>query len=459
MSDQQNVTVNLDPSTLGVLKSGGLKSGLEQLQRVQQLGPLFYLQASTMQNGVYLPTDLPQLLRDAHCTGRRLVTPGGEDLDSGLLSSLYDLLNEPFQVGLASMSADYGSGALSGDIGEKRRVSLDGKTLDVLVIPQGGMRAAENVRNLQTALLKNPVSEEQVRGVMATLMGTSDFNYPYFRMKALGDYGNNFTLASGDPLSAMVTAVTWQFFAQCARDLPPNRKLLVASPYPILGSPQEQGKCTSRYQFRLGIKGELLGNQTGAWKANDVAYFTQNGMLADLTCQNLAYVVVDPETKNRRKVIFVEGSDGNYFFVGKTQRTMYEVLARCMSEVTVAVVKSPQEFAEAAGYDNTRAHSGRDLTRAAIRSKVDYMLALGTFRGAEVCYGFEGRNFPAQHLDLYQTLNRHFWQSVAGTGGGNELTRDPKYCLMYDLREIQNARREGRAPQPLDLRGKSLEDI
>jgi hypothetical protein len=267
----------------------------------------------------------------------------------------------------------------------------------------------------------------------------------------------------------MFIGTTWQYSADPPYKLPRQRKVFVESPNAIRGHPLEVYKLSHRYLERVmerqAAATSELANRFGV---NDVGYYTADGLLADLTCQNIAYVVPHPERAGEVKIIFPTGSRGNYFFQGKTEQTVYELIQQCGAErgISAVRVERPKKFAREAGnfyWTGWHSRPQKELTQLTIRENVARggMLAMGTYRGAEWVDGFvtedgkeliefawnkETKKAAEWIMNIFRDAT---WALHGGVPLKNDscLAADPMYCTLFEVDKV----REG-IVQPLKFR-------
>ncbi|MBI4739188.1 hypothetical protein HY772_06550 [Candidatus Woesearchaeota archaeon] len=423
-------------------------------RRPRKLGHIQYVHFGTETDGRYLPCSDFSKEKDCEkgCNSVPLTNARPTSTDATLA-----------QHKLFSPGDDYACTFITGDVGELRKILIDGIMKEVLVIPQGKMRADANSSNFGGCNMPHPLSDsDKMLEAMVLTMFQSGFATPYFRGKGFADIGNDMALTEPE-FSTSFVAGTWDFFGlpsyQLQNKLGLKPKKVIASPLAVPGHRLFTYKIASIYQTRIYDRQTLL--KTERAKAHctpgDVVYFLQNGMLCDAVCQNIAFTVAGGSAV---KLIFVEGSEGNHFFEGKTERTAYNVVALLKPlGITAVKVRTPEEFALQAGYENKTGLSGRDLTYATLRNKIDGMLALGTFKGIEQCECLlpeqgELMRFAWKTEAAVKTVQDLLWRTVYGIKGGTVLTQDQQYCTMFDVADLESG-----IVKVLDLHGRHLEDV
>ncbi len=475
----------------------------------RKLGNVFYyhqgftdVSKNAESKGVYLPTDFVSqivgLLRSAEpitdaegaVSSYRLPNSQLENphfLNPAVLKNVEQIINNIMRLALYSPSVDYGNSWITGDVGQKTKKRIDGVEKQVLVIPQGIMRAEVNATNFDGCNMVHPLANNarEMLSIMAKTMFHSGFETPYFRGRGVADSGND-AMLNDAVLSSSFIGVTWDFFGKPSYALAPKEKWLVASPQALDGHPLLQFKVAGPYQRRLYDRQVLLqqerskafGRQVAeqyyrneASKFGlDVCYFLPNGILADAMCQNVGFI-------KGNKLIFVDGSCSsdsqadNYFFVGKTQKTVYNLIKLLdLDEITVDVVHNPREFSKAV----TNSTSAIDLYTQRKSSdfvynnlkEIDGMVVLGTFRGMEMVKGilpdrfYSSNNAPIifpwgeRAINTFEKIQSALWNTVYGINGGTRLTADQRYCTMFDCADLEKG-----IVNPLNLNGKTIEDF
>ncbi len=429
-------------------------SSIHLPKRPLPLGKCVYVHFGENKAGHFFSSK--RLLRDSHF---------GDFINHYDLDSIVDTLANHI---LASPGADYANTFIGGDVGERRKVKINDHIKDVLVIPQGKMRAEANSANFAGCkMMGHPLADpEKMLEVMALTMFWSGLPAPYLRIKGFADVRNGMALR--DPtLKSSFVAATWEFFKEPSYKLPAVAKKTIISPFPIHEHPLYKFKIASVYQPRVWDRQQLWENErtlayiggTEAMKEGkaDVTYCQGNGMLAESSCQNNRLYV--PLSDGRTLV----GSPVGLFFRGKTDMTSHKILQEIKPEGIIPVeFHTPEEFARTCLYLNKNQLSGRELTYAVLRSKCEGMVFAGTFKGtAEKCSGIlpeEGEpidfKWNEQATKAYEIEKKLLWNTVYGLHGGTKLTPDPYYCCMFDVNDLQKG-----IAKPLDLRGATLEDI
>ena len=399
------------------------------------------------------------------CSSKRLLRDSyfGDFINHCDLDSIVDALSNHL---LASAGADYATTFIGGDVGERRKVKINGQIKEVLVIPQGKMRAEANSANFAGCNMEHPLADpEKMLEVMALTMFWSGLTSPYLRVKGFGDLRNGMALRDHILKSSFV-AVTWEFSKEPSYKLPAADKKAIVSPFAIHEHHLYRYKIASVYQTRLWDRQQLWKDQRtleysggeAALKEGriDVSYFQGNGAPAEWTCQNKRIYL--PKNGN----IMVASPVGS-FFRGKTDLVLHKILNKIKPKGIIPVeFHTPEELAEITGYENEDRLSGRKLSYAVLKHKCDGMVFAGTFKGiAEKCSGIlpeEGESITfkwgEQAARAYETEKKLLWNTVYGLNGGTKLTQDPYYCCMFDTADLQQG-----LVQPLDLHNATLEDV
>ena len=440
----------IDPETLGVLQGK-----LYFPERPRQLGKVKYIhfagnKEGINQRGLYLPSEDDWLLEEL--LNGKIVLEQHE-----AVRKAYKAISYVEQLAFYAPGTHYSCAWITGDVGEIRKININQETKEVLVIPQGRLRADANSANFAACKMKHPLSDPQrMLEVMALTMYRSGMGTPYFRGIGVADTGNDMALQHPG-FSTTFLGTTWKFFDQPSYALPQAPKRAMVSPLGLEGADIARNKVVSIYQRRINDRQTMLQTERAHhFGANDTAYFIPNGMLSDFSCQNVAFVV---DFDDYIKIIFVEGSQGNYFFEGKTQKTVYNVIQKLQREgISVVKAQTPAEFAREAGYGGPFSE-GRGLTYSVLKNNIDGMIAMGTFKGIEYCEGLlpeEGEPvlFSWKTKKAVQMVQELLWKSVYGINSGTTLTQDQQYCCMFDVADLQKG-----IAKPLDLRGATLEDV
>lgn len=442
--------------------------------RKHHWGKVMYVHPDFRSKGLYVSSDLGVFVRDCLEREREFVSSCRHNPNH--VESLARIIRQMIDTVSYSPAVDYACSWITGDVGEVRKLVVDGEQKEVLVIPQGLRRAQISSQHFAaTRTHGHPLTgnAEKLLKVMAQTMVLSDLSPVYFRGKCLAD-GRNAAALVYDVLSSTFVGTTWQFSAAPPYKLPRETKVVIESPYALRGHPLSRYKVSNGYQERVIEKRDILTTEEAkAIGANDVAYFAPNGLLVDLTCQNIAFVVRHPEREDWIKMIFPEGSKGNYFFQGKTEQTLYELLERFGPEhgVEPVLVKNSEQFARESGniYYNLESDPGRSLTRKTICELVQQggMLAMGTYKGVQWIDSYVTEDYK-QHISFAwsdRTKEAAEWamnlfrDATWALNGGVQLSEtnsciaaDPMYCTLFEVNKV----REG-IVEPLKFR--AVEDI
>ena len=495
-SNLEQVIIAIDDQTTRVLSRGVRRHERPAVPPDMLFGNVIYLNFgwNSDSNGkyeeeLYLPRETVLQIGQAAALGKQLVMRDSSGqlipFTAQQLESLINIAQNVQDIVTYSPAIDYSCAWITGDVGEIRKVKLDGEEKEVLVIPQAMLRAEANAANIRDTNMspEHPLNDSRrMLEVMALLMyrnyvkslesGDPDkiIRTPYFRLKGMADGQNGATLGH-DTFHTTVGGTVWRFFKQPSHSLAPNHKVAVVSPNRISGDRIFQNKVTSIYQSRIKERTTLLlSDRSKRANAVDTSYMLPNGVLADLSCQNIAYWIKNNDT-DRYKLIFVEGSEGNYYFEGKTHKVAYDIVSRAAKQLGFDAVKvsSPEQFAEEAGYTHDDAEAGASLTYKVIKEKVKGMLAMGTFRGIETLSGIlpeEGYHIGNEDTDgnaiifewsdstwaVTKKLQEEFWKATFGIKGGNQFTAE--YCTMFDTADLAKG-----VVTPIDLLEKNIEDI
>lgn len=420
------------------------------LERKYPWGEACYVHPNETARGLYLPGDISQ--RVARCVedpdAHPLTDRNGRVLSKEQRKIVAAVTGKLMEVPLMSGLADYGMGLLTGDVGENGKRVVDGEEIDVLVVPQGYRRAAVTAEQMKDAQMKHPLTgnAEGVLEAMAQVMGNSGLNAPYCRFKMFAD-GRNPGVIVGE-MSAMVTGVTWDFSTKGVVPylLPRAEKVVVESELSMFTRSEREGmKAIWRYWQRVAEHVDAIKNGM-----QDKLFFLANGLAADNVYTNTKYCGKHPDREDWTVMAFPECSPGNYFFNGKTAATDYELLRRFGEQfhVTAVKVKSPEELADAFGYD-ARGKTGRELMNAILMEKVDLMLALGTFRGPQWVHGYqtvrgERKMFETRGsvVDAAEAAIKLYTDAVWALNGGVQTDRgciaaNPMYCTVFARNDLQ----------------------
>jgi hypothetical protein len=450
--------------------------------RVYPWGTVTYFHPDRFSHGVYLPSNLGQRVADSLVDLKPLEDLHGRELSRNERKVVATVVGSLVQQGIFSGASDYGVSWITGDIGECRRLCVDGDEREVLVVPQGLRRAKITAEHFAMAGMKeHPLAgdERKVLEAMAKAMGYSNLAVPYHRGKAFAD-GRNPGVIVGDVRSLYVST-TWDFSPNIADPkmkapyrLPRVEKMVLESrANAFTGHPGENLKATWRYALRIREHCDAMqhsyepaGEGRAAKVFSDKLFFAANGLPVDMVYTNVVYCGKDPQRQDGVLMVFPDISAGNYFFQGKTQQTLFELLERFGSEYHIRVmrVQNPQEFADAFGYRNSAHLKGKELSNAVLMDCVDLMLAPGTFRGPQWVHGYKPVDREFKRFDTIGSVVEAadaaitlYNDSVWGINGGvpsdeSCIAANPLYCTIFDMQTLRNGHAE-----PLTFR--HLKDI
>ena len=445
-----------------------------QHQRAHAFGKVQYLHPQRFAQGVYLPADLGDKVKQIIIHNGIFGGPFADNHERTYSKSERQIIGEVVKLMLDGESfsggRDYGLRFITGDVGEIRNITLDGKKREVLVIPQGLRRAEATAASFQQACMVNhPLSgkAKEILEVMVKTMAASELKESiYFRLTAGGDATTHGANAI-PTINALVQASTWEFTAQTPYKLTLPQKVLQEVEDPLAETPHAQLKGSWRYFNRVLTLLETLhpneeNNSDEAKKKNvsDVLYAVPNGLFVDTTYTNLIYVGKHPHKSGWTLFAFPEISLGNYFFQGKTQATLFELIQQFgeQQQMEAVRVSRPEQLAVAYGFQHDAHFSlggGRALTRKVVLDCVDGLLGPGTFLGPQIFQGIKlgKNNFKkftyegevGQAVNSLITLyNDTVWALHRGGPAGDEtldgrtLSANPRYCTLFDMEEVKN---------------------
>ncbi len=415
------------------------------LERKYPWGEACYVHPNETTKGLYLPGDISQrvarFVEDSETYP--LTDRTGKRLSAAQRKAFAAVTGKLMEVPLMSGLADYGMGLLTGDVGENGKRGVDGKEMDVLVVPQGYRRAAVTAAQMKDAQMRHPLSGNTngVLEAMALLMGNSELKAPYCRFKMFAD-GRNPGVIVGE-MSAMVTGVTWDFSTKGVVPylLPRAEKVVEESGLSMFTrSEREEMKAIWRYWERVAQHVDAMKKGM-----HDKLFFLDNGLPADMVYTNAVYCGRGRD--GRVVMAFPECREGSYFFRGKTQATLFELLEKFGEREEYSVfpvrVRTPEELAAAFGYE-AKGATGKELSNAVLMEKVDLMLAPGTFRGPQWVHGYqtlkgERKMFETKGLvvDAAEAAVQLYNDAVWGLRGGVKtpsdscIAADPMYCTVF----------------------------
>ncbi|GEM_PF-4663254 len=422
--------------------------------RAHNFGNAVYLHPQRSQ-GLYLPSNFGEQIRDHLITAQPLTNLSHNPFPANELALVAQYARHLIDGQFFSGGRDYSLRFITGDIGEIRLQVIDGLERKVLVIPQGLRRTKITADSFTQARMNtHPLTNqpEELLQIMAKTMALAGFEESiYYRLTAGGDsttHGANAT----PTINALVIASTWQFTAQTPYKLPTTAtKMLYLAPQPSNESHLAQLKGSGRYLDRILRLLEVLDNPQMQQKSiNDIAYSTPNGTLADTTYTNLALAIPHPQKKDWTLIAFPENSKDNYFFQGKTQATVYELLEKCGNQYQLEPIcyTSPKHLAQQLNYNT--ALDGKKLMKQILFNYVEAMIAPGTFLGPQLVKGVVSSNLKRTKLfnqtsstaKATHTILQLYNDAVWGLHGGlpqqdnSCLSADPMYCTMFDLEQL-----------------------
>ncbi|MBI3032508.1 hypothetical protein HYY69_03470 [Candidatus Woesearchaeota archaeon] len=419
-----------DFETMKVLLTPGSVPNLET-QRTQKLGKVIYAHFGRNSGAMWLPTEL--------------IISGSTVDNVAIQANLDRVLFNLAGMQIASPGNQYGLNGIGGDVVINTALKRDGIEQEVVILPQAELRGKGNSNTMKILNIDHPLTEdyEGMIQAMVVLGARSGFPAPYVRMEFVADQRNGMAIADAR-LQGTVIGTTFSFTDPNVPNYQSaaSPKTLVAKPTSIHGHHTELGKIAGRYLPRLDDFLKHIGT------TEDTAYYLPNGMLADARCFNILYFTY-PDKHGTIKAIFVEPSEGNYFFSGKTDATLRMILGderTKVGNIEVAIVKSPRDFAYHAGLEGTTEFehlTGRDLTNYVIQTKIAYMVLLGTYKsliGVNGITVLDKRNNPAeiffQPSDAVRaavnSANDVLIRTCYAVNGGTPLTSDPHMSGIYD---------------------------
>ena len=423
--------------------------------RAHNFGKVAYVHPQRFSSGMYLPSNSGEQLRELISSGTPLKDIHQQpynDLEKPIVA---EYLRHMIDGELFSGGRDYSLRFITGDIGEIRNQVIDGLERTVLVIPQGLRRAQITADSFtQARMTTHPLNNktEEILAIMAKTMLLSGFEESiYHRLTAGGDATTHG--ANNNPIiNSLVISSTWQFTPVTPYKSPstPN-KILYLSPAPSNESHFAQLKGSGRYLDRILRLLEILDNpQMTERGINDLAYFTPNGTLADTTYTNLALAIPHPKKKDWTIIAFPENSERNYFFQGKTQKTVYEIIKKMGANYNLEAFSytSPEELSQYIGCRS--AFSGKKLMKKILFDSVEAMIAPGTFLGPQLIKSIvspglkHSKTFDQSNpsYSAMQTILQLYNNAVWGLNGGLTLENDsclaanPLYCTMFDVNDM-----------------------
>jgi len=452
-----------------------LKTIAKAHQRQHQWGKATYFHPQRFSNGLYIPSNLGEQLRQELIVSRPLTGLDGKMLSYEELEVVAEVVRHQIDNTSFSGGRDYGLRFITGDLAEIRKLNLDGVEKERLVFPQGGRRARLTAESFLSARMGgHPLAgkNENILEAEVRTMVLSGFKESiYTRLSAGGDATING--ANKDPIiNASVEISTWQFTDKTSYklNLPPT-KVLTTSPDIIPETAYAQLKGSGRYLDRvLRYLNVLESDDAKQFAINDVAYAARNGLAVDTTYTNLVYLGADHTRENGVLMAFPVPSRGNMFFQGKTAQTVYELVQQFAEQYAIRVVEV-ESARDLAREFKVKMHGSYDhpikaarLMEEIIMEKVGAVLAPGTFLGPQLVKGWhlplhrmtKTFDYSGRIGDVVNTVLKLYTDAVWATNGGiplNDgscLAANPEYCTLFDLDEV----REGRV-SPLKFRNVS----
>lgn len=425
-------------------------------KRAHTFGRAAYIHPQRFSQGIYLPSNIGSQLAPALLQNEPLRDLNNNPYSSNQTAILSEIFRHLIDGQFFSGGRDYSLRFITGDIGEIRQQQIDGLERKVLVIPQGLRRAKVTAESFTQARMNaHPLTNQpdQILQIMAKTMALSGFEESiYYRLTAGGDsttHGANATSI----INTLVVASTWQFTQQTPYKLPATAaKMLYLAPQPSHESHFAQLKGSGRYLDRILRLLEVLDNPDMTQKGiNDIAYSTPNGTLVDTTYTNLALAIRHPKKKDWTLIAFPQNSKDNYFFQGKTQATVYELLQKLGPQYQIEPITftSPKHLAHQINYLTPL--NGKKLMKRILFNYVEAMIAPGTFLGPQLIKGIVSSNLKTTKLfdqtstqaQATRTILQLYNDAVWGLNGGLPfldrcISTDPMYCTMFDLEELHN---------------------
>jgi len=424
--------------------------------RAHKFGNAVYVHPQAAQ-GLYLPSNIGEQIRELVINSTPLTDLSHQPFTPDILPLLAEYIRHLIDGELFSGGRDYSLRFITGDIGEIRKQQIDGLERKVLVNPQGLRRAKITAESFtQARMSSHPLNNQpdEILQITAKTMALSGFEESiYGRLTAGGDsttHGANAT----PTINTLVVASTWQFTQQTPYKLPAAAtKMLYLASQPSNESHFAQLKGSGRYLDRILRLLEVLDNPDMKQKGiNEIAYSTPNGTLADTTYTNLALAIPHPHKQDHTIIAFPENSKNNYFFKGKTQATVYELLQQFGEQYHLEPITftSPKHLAHQINYPTPL--DGKKLMRRILFNYVEAMIAPGTFLGPQLIKGIVSSNLKNTKLfdqsspaaQATRTILQLYNDAVWGLNGGiptsldSCISADPMYCTMFDLEELHN---------------------
>ena len=424
--------------------------------RAHKFGNAIYIHPQRAQ-GLYLPSNIGEQIRELVINSTPLTDLSHQLFTPDILPLLAEYIRHLIDGELFSGGRDYSLRFITGDIGEIRKQQIDGLERKVLVNPQGLRRAKITAESFtQARMSSHPLNNQpdQILQITAKTMALSGFEDSiYGRLTAGGDSTTNG--ANTTPtINTLVVASTWQFTQQTPYKLPAAAtKMLYLASQPSNESHFAQLKGSGRYLDRILRLLEVLDNpdmkQIGI---NEIAYSTPNGTIADTTYTNLALAIPHPHPKKKdwTLIAFPQNSQNNYFFLGKTQATVYELLQKYGEQYQLEPITftSPKNLAHQLNYPTIL--DGKKLMKKILFNYVEAMIAPGTFLGPQLIKGIVSSNLKNTKLfdqtspaaQATRTILQLYNDAVWGLNGGIPqqdkpcISADPMYCTMFDVNDI-----------------------
>lgn len=426
--------------------------------RAHHFGKAIYVHPQRFSEGIYLRSDIGTKLGAVLLNQQPLCDFNNIPYTPTQLTIISEILRHLIDGELFSGGRDYSLRFITGDIGEIRTQKIDGLEKKVLVIPQGLRRAKITAESFATArMTSHPLCNQpkKILESMVKTMANSGFEQSiYHRFTAGGDATTHG--ANAKPIiNSLVVSSTWQFTSQTPYNLPTHAtKMLYICSQPSNESHFAQLKGTGRYLDRILRLLEVLDNpQLQEKEINDIAYSTPNGMLADTTYTNLAFAIPHPSKREWTIIAFPNPIKDNYFFKGKTQATVYELLQKygAKKQIEPILYTSPKHLASQLGY--TTAIDGKKLMRKILFNYVEAMIAPGTFLGPQLVKGIVSSNLKyskifdqtSQSANATRLILQLYNDVVWGLNGGLPqkdqpcISSDPNYCTLFDMDQISES--------------------
>ncbi len=466
--------IGLSPLEQQALQSQ-LKTIAKDHKRQHQWGKATYFHPQRFSQGLFLPSNLGEQLRQELIVSRPLTGLDGKMLTYEELEVVAEVVRHQLDNTSFSGGRDYGLRFITGDLAEIRTMNVDGIEKECLVFPQGGRRSRLTAESFLHARMGNhPLagkSDTILEAEVRTMVLSGFRESIYTRLSAGGDATTN-GANKDSVINAAVEIATWQFTDKTPYklNLPPT-KVLTTSPDIIPETAYAQLKGSGRYLDRILRYLDVLESEDAKqFQVNDVAYAARNGLVVDTTYTNLVYLGADHTRQNGVVMAFPIPSRGNMFFQGKTVQTVYELVQQFAEQYKIRVVEV-ESVRDLAAEFRIKLHGDYDhpikaarLMEEIIMEKVGAVLAPGTFLGPQVVKGWhlplhrttKTFDYSGRIGEAINTILQLYTDAVWVTNGGipldkgSRLAADPEYCTLFDVNEV----REGRV-SPLKFRNVS----